>query len=106
MLLPDSSTPGLGSRAEQREAVTAQVARRSPAAKPAPRVRPVGRWRAAGLDFLLPRRAPDRTFDAGTASATNCGALRESSARGWIKTKNRDYWRYPLESEPAATRRW
>jgi hypothetical protein len=25
--------------------------------------------------------------------------------RGWIKTKNRDYWRYPLESEPAATRR-
>jgi len=41
MLLPDSSTPGLGSRAEQREAVTAQVARRSPAAKPAPRVRPV-----------------------------------------------------------------
>jgi ATP-dependent DNA ligase len=24
--------------------------------------------------------------------------------RGWIKTKNRDYWRYPLEVQAALTR--
>lgn len=79
---------GWGGRPEQREAVTppgegvvklassflagrgargkkkAQVARRSPAAKPAPRVRPVGRWRARRVGFPPTRACSSPNLDA------------------------------------------
>jgi bifunctional non-homologous end joining protein LigD len=67
-----------------------------------------------GLDLDAPAwRTPD-TFDDGAALweavcahelegvvAKRRGGRYVSGERGWVKTKNRDYWRYEMEREGA-----
>jgi bifunctional non-homologous end joining protein LigD len=68
-----------------------------------------------GLDGRRWRTSP--TFDDGEALlavvrekelegivAKRLGSTYRAGERGWVKVKNRDYWRYPLEFEVAINR--
>jgi hypothetical protein len=59
----------------------------------------------SGLAAIFRPRDHTETTPQGAARKPSPAGRYQPGERGWIKIKNRDYWRYELEREAAVAKR-